>query len=381
MNLCLWRPALIRAIAAGCAGAGLLLAAPPAGAQDVHVTVSVNRDLSKVIDKELDRVMRETLPAIRDGISDALRDMADGLDDLGTPRARSRQQSGDRRNEQTDTSTQPLPIAASGTLDIRVATGSITITVGTGAPSLQVIKKARGRTDADARAAMDRVTVPVETRGGRVHVEPNYRGRSDVDVALVLTVPAGVAVNASTTNGAISISGIHGDVAARTMNGGITLTGVPGLTDARTLNGAITISDTQSDRALAAESMSGAITFSRVKARRLSANTSGAVLADGVECGEASLKAFNGSVTYRGSLARNGHYEFRTFNGPVHFDPIGSVGFELDASSYSGSLSVVPPLRLQTNRTSGHSLTGMVGDGAATVTIVTFNGAVVIGRR
>ena len=367
-----------RGIAVGVSATVLLLgAARAASAQDVRVRVS--GDLSKTIDQELQRMMRETLPAIRDDISDALRDMADGLDDLGTPRARP--QNGARRVEQTDTSTQPLPMTASGTLDIRVVSGGITVTAGTGAPTLQVIKKGHGRTDAEARAAMDRVTVPVETRGGRVHVEPAYHGRSDVDVTLVVTVPAGVAVNASTTNGAITISGIRGDVEARTMNGAITLTGVPGLTDARTLNGAITIFDTQSDRALSAESMSGAITFSRVRARRLSANTSGTVLADGVECGEASLKAFNGSVTYRGSMARNGHYEFRTFNGPVHFEPTGSVGFELDASSYSGSLSVEPPLRLQTSRTSGHSLTGTVGDGAATVTIVTFNGAVVIGKR
>jgi hypothetical protein len=367
------------AVAAAVTTAAMILAlARPAAAQDVRIVVRI--DLSDV-QRQLESLTKQTLPEIRSELRDALRDVTNGLDDLGTSVHARPQRGPTARTEQTDTSTQPLAIGPTGTLDISVWSGSITVMAGAGAPTLQVIKKARGRTEADARQAMDRVTVVPDGRGGRVRVEPGYHGRLDVDLALVATVPAGIAVNAQASNGAITITGIRGDVLAHTMNGAITLSGVPNLTEAHSLNGPITISDTQTDRALTAESMSGAIHFNRVKARRVSANTSGDVLADSLDCAEASLKAFNGTVTFRGAMQPNGHYEIHTYNGAVHFEPEGSVGFELDASSYSGVVRIDPTLRLQSSRTGGHSLTGTVGNGAATVTIVTFNGAVVIGKR
>lgn len=366
------------AAAAGFA-AVLLLGAPRlASAQDVRVVVKV--DLTSV-QQELTRLAHETLPAIGDDIRDALRDVADGLDDLGTSRTRSRQQRS-ARAEQTDSSTQPLAIGPTGTLDVSVTNGSITVTGGSGAPTVQVIKKARGRTDAEARQAMDRVTVRAEVRGGRVHLEPSFNDRMDVDVSLVVTAPAGIAVNARTTNGPVTITGIRGDVSVHTMNGAITLTNVPNLSEAHSYNGAITVSDTQTDRALAAESLSGPITFRQVKARRITAisTTAGAIMADGVECGEALLKSLNGTVTFRGPMARNGHYELHSFNGVVRFEPTGAAGFELDASSYNGAIRVNPPIRLQSTRTDRHTLAGTWGDGAATVTLETFSGLIVIGK-
>ena len=352
----------------------------PLAAQD-SVRVVVKVDLSKlphVLDEQVDQIVRQ-LPEIRDDISDTLRDIADSLNDIGRDDW-SRAAAG--RAQQSGTSTQALPIDATGTLDIRTDNGSITVTAGSGAPSLQVIKKARGRSDADARQAIDRVTVTVDGRNGRVRVEPNARGRSDVEVSFVVTAPAGIAVNARANNGTVTITGVRGEVVARTMHGAITLSNVPNVTEAHSYSGSITISDTQSERSLSADSLSGSIEFHRVKARRITANTvtSGPILADDVECGEALLKSLNGSVTFRGPMARNGHYEIHAFSGPVHFEPTGSTGFELDASSYSGTIRVNPPLRLQSSRTDRHSLTGTVGDGAATVTIETFSGSVSIGK-
>jgi DUF4097 and DUF4098 domain-containing protein YvlB len=280
-----------------------------------------------------------------------------------------------------------LDLGSSGTLDLSTIFGNITVTAGTGPATLEITKRSRARTDAEARRGLDRVTVDVEQRTGRVTVktiDPDTGGHStaDVQVSFAVTAPAATTVGARTITGDISVTGIHGDVGANTVSGSVTLSSVRRISEAHSVTGAVAISDAQTEGALEANSIAGNIVMTRVKAERVSASSvSGTITADGVDCHQAVLKSLSGAVAYRGLIARGGRYELQTQTGSVHFDPADPAAFDLDARSFSGTILVDPALRFQMVGTPRRSLTGTVGNGGATVVIVTFSGGVTIGKR
>ena len=85
--------------------------------------------------------------------------------------------------------------------------------------------------------------------------------------------------------------------------------------------------------------VSGTMTLDQIKCRRLSGSViSGEVHAKDVSCDNAELKSLSGSVDYTGPLTKNGRYELQTHSGNVHVTITGSVGFELQASTFSGQV-------------------------------------------
>jgi DUF4097 and DUF4098 domain-containing protein YvlB len=299
------------------------------------------------------------------------------------------------RAEQTDRQRRTLDLGSAGALDLSTLSGDITVTAGTGPATLEIIRRSRARTDAEAKQGLDRVTVDVAERSGRVIVRTSYAGidghtNPDVQVSFVVTAPPATALVARTIEGDISISGIHGEVRANTASGSVTLTHVPRISEAHSVEGTVTISDTETDGSVQADSIDGDIVMARVKARQVSASSiSGKVTVDDVDCEQAVLKSLFGTIEYRGLLALDGRYELRTQSGSVHFDPTGSASFDLDARSFSGTIRVDPALHFQESApprrgltgTVGRSLTGTVGTGRATVVVVTFSGSVTIGNR
>ena len=291
------------------------------------------------------------------------------------------------RAEQTDRQLRTLDLGSSGALDLSTISGNIIVTTGTGPATLEITRRSRARTDAEAKRGLDRVTVDVEQRTGRVTVktiDPDSGGHStaDVQVSFEVTAPAATTLTARTIAGDISITGIHGDVGANTVSGSVTLANVRRISEAHSVTGTVAISDAQTDGSLEAESIAGNILLTRVKAGRVSASSiSGTITAEGVDCDEAVLKSLSGAIAYRGSLARSGRYELHTQTGSVHFEPSDPAGFDLDARSFSGTIHVDPALHFQVAGAPRRSLTGTVGTGGATVVIVTFSGGVTIGKR
>jgi hypothetical protein len=307
------------------------------------------------------------------------------------------------RAEQTDRQRQTLDLGPQGTLDLLTLSGDITVTAGTGPATLEVIRRSRARTDAQAKQGLTRVTVDVVARSGRVTVRTIYPGNDgstspDVQVSFVVTAPSATTLVAHTISGDISISGIHGEVRASTASGSVTLANVTRISEAHSVEGTVTITDTQTDGSVQADSIGGDIVLARVKARQVSASSiSGKVTVDDTDCEDAVLKTLSGTIEYRGRLAPDGRYELTAQSGSVHFEPTGTASFDLDARSFSGMIRVDPALHLQASGpprrtltgTIGSSLTGTVGSplagpagtGRATVVVVTFSGSVTIGKR
>jgi DUF4097 and DUF4098 domain-containing protein YvlB len=128
-------------------------------------------------------------------------------------------------------------------------------------------------------------------------------------------------------------------------------------------------------------SVSGTVRLERIAASRVSAEVvSGDIRAAEMRCDSVQMKTLSGTVDYAGRLESNGRYELHSHSGSVRLVAEGPVGFELQATSFSGRIRP-EGLSLQAMSMGRGSLRATVGDGSAVVVAQTFSGDVIISRR
>jgi hypothetical protein len=98
--------------------------------------------------------------------------------------------------------------------------------------------------------------------GYSVRGHDNRGDRNDVSVDLIIRVPKGAKVDASTVNGGLTIEGAGAEVKASTVNGGIQASSTGGPVSAHTVNGSITVrAGALGTGPLAYETVNGSITI------------------------------------------------------------------------------------------------------------------------
>ena len=296
-----------------------------------------------------------------------------------------------RGPEQSDTFSRKIRIARDGRVSVSNVSGDITVTVAPGDEvSIDATKRWYG-----GRDLRDRVSIVVDERPARVEIRTDYgsfftRGEN-VAVDYNVAVPAGVALDVHSVSGRVRVTGVKGAVRLSTVSGSITSTDTPGVEYARTVTGDIELGGVAHDNAESLSSVSGANRVSGIKARELELSTvSGDVVLRDATCGRVSAKSVSGGFEYMGALARNGRYEVNSHSGGVRFELSGNTGFELNASSFSGSIrsdyqmSVGgdrnPDIR-RGRRGPGDSLQATFADGSASLTLRTFSGSITIAKR
>jgi len=130
-----------------------------------------------------------------------------------------------------------------------------------------------------------------------------------------------------------------------------------------------------------AGTISGNIDMRHVRASRIAVEVmSGDVRSDDISCDSAQMKSLSGSVEYAGRFSEGGRYEFNSHSGSVRISALGPVGFELQATTFSGRIRP-EGLSLQSMTMNRGSLRATVGDGSAVVVAQTFSGDVVVTKR
>jgi DUF4097 and DUF4098 domain-containing protein YvlB len=102
----------------------------------------------------------------------------------------------------------------------------------------KVTAQADTQADADAIAA----DVKVLTDGGRIRSEGRRVHDGGWSVSFEVMVPAKHDLSLSTTNGGVSIDGVHGQIEFTTTNGGVNLTNLGGSVRGSTTNGGVQVS-------------------------------------------------------------------------------------------------------------------------------------------
>jgi hypothetical protein len=299
--------------------------------------------------------------------------------------------------EQVERTTRTLKVGANGELQLANISGDIVITRGGGNDvSVEIIKTARGRTDEDARELLQLVQVEVVERGGRAEVKTQYpqgdemrrnnRRNFNVSVAYNVTAPAGIRLRASSISGSITARDIRGELSAESVSGNVRVFNGGRISSAKSISGNVELNDTEIDGNFSASSASGSVVLRKVKARLLDLGSiSGDVLLDDVDCQQVEAQTVSGNVRFGGPVAKGGRYELSSHSGNVTLALGGSAGFEIEATSFSGSVRSDFTFT-SSSKDSGSSqwrrtIRGVYGDGSAVLDITTFSGNIVISKR
>jgi Putative adhesin len=296
--------------------------------------------------------------------------------------------------EQVERTTRTLRVGANGELQLSNVAGDITITGGGGNDvSVEIVKTARASDDAEARDMLQLVQVEVIERGGRAEVRARYpqgeesrrnnRRNINVQVAFNVTAPASVRIRATSISGSITTKDVRGEVFAESVSGTVRVINGGRVGSAKSISGNVEILDTDLDGSFNASSASGSVVLRRVKGRQLTLGSiSGNVELEDVDCQQVEAQSVSGNVRFGGPIAKGGRYELNSHSGNVAVSLGGSTGFEVEATSFSGSIK--SDFSFGSNGEQSRwrrSVRGVHGDGSAMIELTTFSGSIVIARR
>ena len=299
--------------------------------------------------------------------------------------------------ETTDRFSGVYKIDADGAVDLTQIAGDVRVVTGRGNEvRVEAIKRVRHRDAEEAKRLLNALRIEVNTSGNRVEVRTVYPRTSNTrnwngSVDYTLTVPEGAAVSVKTVSGDVSVTNVRGEVRAETVSGDVDVSDTPNLVVAKTVSGDVRARDIAAS-ALTLGTVSGTVVATGLKVRTLDAGSvSGDLRLADLDVERLSAKTMSGNVEFSGDLARGSRYEFHAHSGNVRLVlPAETTGFDLDASTFSGSVRSDFPvtLRSTTSAASGtrrqsatRAIRGAFGDGGAILSLRSFSGQVTITRR
>jgi DUF4097 and DUF4098 domain-containing protein YvlB len=123
----------------------------------------------------------------------------------------------------------------------------------------------------------------------------------------------------------------------------------------------------------------------KVKARQVEVGSiSGDVVLEDVDSAQVEGQTVSGSVRFGGAMAPGGRYEFTSHSGNVTVAIGSNAGFEVEATSFSGSIRSDFTFGSSGDAERGkwrRSVRGVVGDGSSVLALTTFSGSIVIAKR
>jgi DUF4097 and DUF4098 domain-containing protein YvlB len=251
----------------------------------------------------------------------------------------------------------------SATPHVVVATfnGKIEVIAGPseGRVEVRVIKHAGGSSQEAAKENLKDIATSIERDGDTVRVKAELTSEASLigsrGAEVELQVPKGAVLDLKTSNGKISVTGPAGDTTAQTSNGGVDVKGSQGKVALRSSNGPLT-----------AESVKGTIELDTSNGKI------DIVSSDGVVKAHTS----NGGIRFKGR-AIQGHYSFRTSNGPIDLLLPSDSSFQLDAETSNSGIDTDFPIQRSSEESERTRLRGAVGKNpTVTITAHTSNGRI-----
>jgi len=299
--------------------------------------------------------------------------------------------------EQTERFDQTYKVGPDAALDLVQIAGDVRVTAGRGNEiRIEALKSVRNRDPEEAKRMLSQLRIEVTQVGNRLEVRTIYprtsgRGWSGgVDYTIV--VPQSAAVAVKTISGDLSVTGVRGEVRAESTSGDVEVVGTPNVIVAKTVSGDVRARDIGTSNALTLGTISGSVIVTGLKVRTLDAGSvSGDLQLTNLQVERLTAKTINGDISFDGSLARGGRYEFQAHSGGVRLVLAGVTGFELDASTFSGSIRSDFPVTLRSigsddqrgrrNGLNNRAIRGTFGDASAILSVRSFSGTVVITKK
>lgn len=231
----------------------------------------------------------------------------------------------------TEVRTDTVSVGTVPVIEVDTFNGSITVQRGSsGVVAVEATLRDPDHVDYRVSQSGHAVTVIAEDRRAA------FFGPSP-GASILLIIPEHAELRLRSSNGAIEVTGIMGDLELDTSNGALRLTEVTGHVDGETSNGRITVSG-----------LTGTI----------------------------DARTSNGSISFSGSLAAGTEHELRTSNGSITVEVGPEANLRVDASTSNGDIAAEFPLVVE--RVSDDVLKGTIGDGSGSLRLSTSNGSITI---
>jgi DUF4097 and DUF4098 domain-containing protein YvlB len=281
-----------------------------------------------------------------------------------------------------------VKLGANGVVSVMNVSGDVTVTAASGDEvSVDTVRHMRGDNRGDAQPQID-------VRPGRVDIRPDSARRGS-KIDFTISVPASASVEVKTVAGDVKVIGVKGSVRASSVNGSVTTRATPQLEEAQAVSGNVDVTDAATSGDAAISSVSGSVTIKGLKARALNVSSvSGDVTVTDASCSRLTAKSVSGNIEYSGELAKGGSYDINSHSGRVRLAVPASTGFELNATTFNGSVRSEMPLTIapepadSVNTPDGRerhgprrSMRATYGDRSAVLNIRTFSGDIVIAKR
>jgi hypothetical protein len=230
----------------------------------------------------------------------------------------------------TDEWTHTYPLAPGGTVRIANTNGKIEIEGVDGSTvEVRAERIARAATDAGARDMLPRIAIKEDSKPDLVSVETERMSGIMIGVSTEVRyhvrAPKNATIDATNTNGLITITALGGKVVAHTTNGGVSGKGLTGGVDARATNGGVSIDlASLGSEKVVLRTTNGGITLTlpeTAKADILASCTNGGISVTGgnIEVSEQSRRRFAGRLNGGGTSVElettNGGVRLRTAHG------------------------------------------------------------------
>ncbi len=298
--------------------------------------------------------------------------------------------------EQTARVSETIKVGPRAALDLTNVSGDVHVTGGGGSEiRVEAVKRIRHRDPETAKRMLDDLRVEITDVGGRVEVRTiqprrseNRRQTGSVDYNV--TVPRGAMVAVKTISGDVTVADVDGEVRSETVSGDVVVQDTPNVALAKTVSGDVTARGVTGASSLSLGTVSGSVYADGLKARSLDCGTvSGDVQLAGVEVERLTAKSVSGDIEFGATLVRGGRYEFNSHSGDVRLTLAETTGFDLDATTFNGSVRSDFPVTLRADgggsgrsrNGSTRAIRGSFGDASAVLSVQTFSGTIVITKR
>ncbi len=293
--------------------------------------------------------------------------------------------------EREERTSQTFDIGPDGEFSLSNISGDIHVSGTSGnRVTIEAVKRLHGRGDRDL---LDSVEIDISHQGDRVRVETRYprnrrrggdhqHGHGGVSVDYRITVPVGTEVEIGSISGDVTLEGVEGETSVSSVSGEIEVSDVANLVQAKSVSGDVDVENVRSDDDVEIASVSGDVTIDSIEAEELSiSSVSGDVRIRQVSCERGEFESVSGDIRYTGRIVSGGRYEFTTHSGDVVITIGEDVGFELEASTFSGEIESEFPMTVTSSSKRRRNISAVVGDGSAVIEATTFSGDIELKSR
>jgi len=202
------------------------------------------------------------------------------------------------------------------------------------------------------------------------------QGSVDFDI----TAPAWMPIRTEGTYNFVTVEGAQAEVFANTVRGDVIVKGGTGSITAKSVEGEVDVDGARGK--ISVSSVHEKIKIMNAGGEITAESVNGGITMTGIDATSVDASTVNGTITYEGRIADNGHYSFETHNGDLLLGLPENANATFTIRTYQGSFSTDLPLQGvgRTELQRGRRVTTTLGNGSADVSLETFGGTIRLRR-